>query len=283
MPFGTPGNDVQPQAMLQVFLNIVVFGMEPQAAIEAPRFATYSYPGSSSRTPIIPGRLNLEARIEPTVATRSRRSATRWRPWQEIDVARRCGLRDPRQRGQRPARRRRRSAAAVLRAGHLAWMFHRLSSLSSMRAPVALTTCVHLAISARMSAANCSGRVADGFESLGGEPAFEARARAGYTAIWRFNFAHERVRHRCRRDDALPERDLEALQPGRLLDGGQVRQRRGTLRPGHRERAQAAAAGCGAGRSAPTRRPAEIARPSKSVSIGALPLYGTCVISMPVA
>ncbi len=46
MPLGTPGGDVQCQAMLQVFLNIAVFGMAPQAAIEAPRFATYSYPGS---------------------------------------------------------------------------------------------------------------------------------------------------------------------------------------------------------------------------------------------
>ena len=41
-----PGGDVQCQAMLQVFLNVAVFGMAPQAAIEAPRFATYSYPGS---------------------------------------------------------------------------------------------------------------------------------------------------------------------------------------------------------------------------------------------
>ena len=46
--FGSPGNDIQPQAMTQVFLNIVVFGMEPQAAVEAPRFATYSYPSSSA-------------------------------------------------------------------------------------------------------------------------------------------------------------------------------------------------------------------------------------------
>ena len=44
MPFGTPGGDVQPQAMLQVFLNIMVFGMDIQQAVEAPRFATYSFP-----------------------------------------------------------------------------------------------------------------------------------------------------------------------------------------------------------------------------------------------
>ena len=47
MPFGSPGNDVQPQAMLQVFLNMVVFDMTPQQAIEQPRFASSSFPGSS--------------------------------------------------------------------------------------------------------------------------------------------------------------------------------------------------------------------------------------------
>jgi len=55
MPFGTPGGDVQCQAMLQVFLNINVFGMSPQAAVEAPRFAGYSYPGSFEPHPYYPG------------------------------------------------------------------------------------------------------------------------------------------------------------------------------------------------------------------------------------
>jgi gamma-glutamyltranspeptidase/glutathione hydrolase len=63
MPFGSPGNDIQPQAMLQVFLNISVFGMDVQEAIEAPRFATYSFPGSSAPHAYHPGRLNLENRI----------------------------------------------------------------------------------------------------------------------------------------------------------------------------------------------------------------------------
>jgi gamma-glutamyltranspeptidase/glutathione hydrolase len=63
MPFGTPGGDVQPQAMLQVFLNVNVFGMDPQTAIEAPRFANYSYPGSFEPHPYYPGRLYLESRI----------------------------------------------------------------------------------------------------------------------------------------------------------------------------------------------------------------------------
>ena len=63
MPFGTPGGDVQVQAMLQCFLNVVQWGMNPQQAVEAPRFATYSFPGSFEPHDYYPGRLNLEARI----------------------------------------------------------------------------------------------------------------------------------------------------------------------------------------------------------------------------
>jgi len=63
MPFGTPGGDVQPQSMLQVFLNVNVFGMDAQAAIEAPRFANYSFPGSFEPHKYYPGRLYLEGRI----------------------------------------------------------------------------------------------------------------------------------------------------------------------------------------------------------------------------
>ncbi len=44
MPFGTPGGDVQTQAMLQVILNILHFGMEVQDAIEAPRVARFLVP-----------------------------------------------------------------------------------------------------------------------------------------------------------------------------------------------------------------------------------------------
>jgi gamma-glutamyltranspeptidase/glutathione hydrolase len=60
MPFGTPGGDVQCQAMLQVFLNVNVFGMSAQAAVEAPRFAGYSFPGSFEPHPYYPGRLHME-------------------------------------------------------------------------------------------------------------------------------------------------------------------------------------------------------------------------------
>ena len=38
---GTPGGDSQPQSLLQIVNNLVLFGMTPQAAIEAPRFRSY--------------------------------------------------------------------------------------------------------------------------------------------------------------------------------------------------------------------------------------------------
>ncbi|MGG5808002.1 gamma-glutamyltransferase family protein [Falsiroseomonas sp. CW058] len=63
MPFGTPGGDVQIQAMLQVMLNILHFGMEVQEAIEAPRVASYSFPSSFAPYEYFPGRLAVEGRI----------------------------------------------------------------------------------------------------------------------------------------------------------------------------------------------------------------------------
>ena len=60
----TPGGDVQTQAMLQVFLNVFAWGMEPQAAIEQPRFASYSFPSSFEPHEYYPGLLKLEGRID---------------------------------------------------------------------------------------------------------------------------------------------------------------------------------------------------------------------------
>jgi gamma-glutamyltranspeptidase/glutathione hydrolase len=73
MPFGTPGGDVQIQAMLQVMLNILHFGMEVQEAIEAPRVASYAFPSSFAPFEYFPGRLAAEARIP--VPTRQALSA----------------------------------------------------------------------------------------------------------------------------------------------------------------------------------------------------------------
>lgn len=67
MPFGTPGGDVQIQAMLQVMLNVFHFGMELQEAIEAPRIASYAFPSSFAPFDYFPGRVAVEARIPQTV------------------------------------------------------------------------------------------------------------------------------------------------------------------------------------------------------------------------
>jgi gamma-glutamyltranspeptidase / glutathione hydrolase len=84
LPFGTPGGDVQTQAMLQVLLNLFVFGHDVQSAIEAPRFATYSFPSSFAPFDYYPGRLAVEARIpEPVIAELARRGheIQRWPDW----------------------------------------------------------------------------------------------------------------------------------------------------------------------------------------------------------
>ncbi len=63
MPFGTPGGDVQQQAMLQVLLNVTVFGMAPQAAVEAPRVASRSFADSFWPHPIGLNKVEAERRL----------------------------------------------------------------------------------------------------------------------------------------------------------------------------------------------------------------------------
>ena len=63
IPFGTPGGDVQIQAMVQCLLNVVLWNMDPQQAVEAPRFASYSFPDSFEPHRTYPGRLMIETRI----------------------------------------------------------------------------------------------------------------------------------------------------------------------------------------------------------------------------
>ena len=70
MPFGTPGGDVQTQAMLQLFLNVFVFGMDPQSAAEAPRVATASFPSSFQPHGSRPGNLSIESRLPRKVGER---------------------------------------------------------------------------------------------------------------------------------------------------------------------------------------------------------------------
>jgi gamma-glutamyltranspeptidase/glutathione hydrolase len=84
LAFGTPGGDVQIQAMAQVFLNIVHFDMDVQAATEAPRFATYSFPSSFAPNDYHPDLLMLENRIDADTCDRLKQLGHRidwWPDW----------------------------------------------------------------------------------------------------------------------------------------------------------------------------------------------------------
>ena len=67
MPFGCPGEDAQSQAMVQVVCNVVDFGMNTQAAIEAPRVISRSFPWSFFPHAYEPGVLQVEARVSRDV------------------------------------------------------------------------------------------------------------------------------------------------------------------------------------------------------------------------
>ena len=68
LEMSTPGGDNQDQALLQVLLNIIEFGMSPQEAAEAPRFQTEHFYSSFAYHEFVPGQVNLEGRIGKPVA-----------------------------------------------------------------------------------------------------------------------------------------------------------------------------------------------------------------------
>src|ERR1051325_2896374 len=94
MPFGAPGGNLQPQGMLQVFLNHVVCGMSVQEAVEAPRFVTHSFPGSFEPHPYYPGRLDLERGVGAATGEAIERlgHAVQWLPDLSIATAGVCAI-----------------------------------------------------------------------------------------------------------------------------------------------------------------------------------------------
>jgi gamma-glutamyltranspeptidase / glutathione hydrolase len=60
---GCPGGDDQAQADLQIILNLLLFGMNPQQAVEAPRFSTQTLVNSFYPRAYKPGLLNVEPGI----------------------------------------------------------------------------------------------------------------------------------------------------------------------------------------------------------------------------
>ena len=68
MTVGCPGGDNQVQANVQLMLNTVVFGMNPQQAVEAPRFSSASNVNSFYPHVYYPGQLDLEEGIPESTA-----------------------------------------------------------------------------------------------------------------------------------------------------------------------------------------------------------------------
>jgi gamma-glutamyltranspeptidase/glutathione hydrolase len=60
MSFGTPGGEMQTQALVQVFLNHFVFGMNIQEAIETPRVRSINFPDSFAPHSYTPGAVEIE-------------------------------------------------------------------------------------------------------------------------------------------------------------------------------------------------------------------------------
>jgi gamma-glutamyltranspeptidase/glutathione hydrolase len=77
MAFGTPGGDQQDQWTLQFFLNFVEFGMNLQAAIDAPTFHTSHFSSSFYPRDAHPGSLHLESRIPDRVVRQLKRRGHR--------------------------------------------------------------------------------------------------------------------------------------------------------------------------------------------------------------
>ena len=86
MTIGCPGGDNQAQANVQLVLNALVFGMDPQQAVEAPRFASQSVQNSFFPHTYLPGRLDLEPGIPESTADALRARG------HDIGWAANCGL-----------------------------------------------------------------------------------------------------------------------------------------------------------------------------------------------
>jgi gamma-glutamyltranspeptidase/glutathione hydrolase len=99
MVLGGYGGDHIPQGTLQVFLNMVEFGFDPQEAVEAPRFYSYSFPNSQYPSAYNPGLVRAEARLGPELmnALRARGHSVEAHPdWWEGACLYGAITRDPR-------------------------------------------------------------------------------------------------------------------------------------------------------------------------------------------
>ena len=80
LAWGTPGGDAQDQVNLQFLLNVVDFGMDIQAAIDAPYFLIYDFPSSFQGHGSRPGSMRLENRLPGEVFSALREMGHNARP-----------------------------------------------------------------------------------------------------------------------------------------------------------------------------------------------------------
>jgi len=95
LSLGSPGSEVLGQAQLQVLLNIRVFSMTPQAAIEASRFASFSWPASALPHVYHPAPMKVERGVGEDVgeALSARGHEVQWWPDQEWRAGSVCTIR----------------------------------------------------------------------------------------------------------------------------------------------------------------------------------------------
>ncbi len=84
MGLGTPGGDVQVQAIFQTLLNLLVYGLDAQAAVEAPRVTTYSMPISFYPHRANPGWVTVEESLSPDVIAALERRGHKVRLWPKL-------------------------------------------------------------------------------------------------------------------------------------------------------------------------------------------------------
>jgi gamma-glutamyltranspeptidase/glutathione hydrolase len=85
MSIGTPGGDMQTQANVQVLLNHLVFDMDIQKAIDAPRFRSLNWPDSFSPHEYEPGTLELEQTLHRQVGSELEDLGYRLKAWPDWD------------------------------------------------------------------------------------------------------------------------------------------------------------------------------------------------------
>lgn len=92
LAFGTPGGDQQDQYTLEFFLAVIDFGLDLQAAVEAPTFRTGQVPSSFVPHEFHPGFLSVESGCSQQVFDELRRRGHMAEPGPEFSMGKVCAV-----------------------------------------------------------------------------------------------------------------------------------------------------------------------------------------------